>query len=306
MEEIVYLNGSLVPRSKARISIDDHGFLYGYGLFQTVRTYNGKYFLLDRHLERLKSSAEVIGLAEKLKGIDLEKACRDTLKVNDIKDARVRVTVTNGTVTTLPWIDSGGTPTVLVTTRPYTPFSREKYSEGFKVGIASVRRMRQSVTSSMKSINYLLNVMARMEAAKNGLDEAILLNDDGYLAEGGGSNVFFVRSAKMVTPSVNSGIIPGVTREVVMEMAAGMGISVTEGTVGISIFKQCDEAFMTNTMIEIMPVTSVSDAEGNTIIINGGKVGEVTQRLMKAYRERVEKETGEIVKSKIKSQKSRP
>ncbi len=292
MEEIVYLNGSLVPRSKARISIDDHGFLCGYGLFQTMRTYNGKYFLLDRHLERLKSSAEVIGLAEKLKGIDLEKACRDTLKVNDIKDARVRVTVTNGAVTTLPWIDSGGTPTVLVTTRPYTPFSREKYSEGFKVGIASVRRMRQSVTSSMKSINYLQNVVARIEAAEKGWDETILLNDEGYIAEGGGSNVFFVREGRLITPALNSGIIPGVTREVVIELANNRGIGVSEGPVGIGVFKKCEEIFITNAMIEIMPVTTVCDNERNAIIINAGKPGEITRKLTKAYQERVEKEIG--------------
>jgi len=291
MEEIVYLNGSLMPRSKARISIDDHGFLYGYGLFETMRTYNGKYFLLDRHIKRLMNSAEVIGLAEKLKGINLEKACRDTLKVNGIKNGRVRITVTNGAMTALPWVDSGGKPTVLVTTRPYTPFSKEKYNTGFKVGIASVRRMKQSVFSAMKSINYLMNVVARMEAAAKGWDEAILLNDEGYIAEGGGSNVFFIREGRLITPALNSGIIPGVTREVVIELANNLGISVSEGPVGIGALKKCDEIFMTNAMIEVMPVTTVCDNEGNTVTISGGKVGEITLKLMKAYREKVEKET---------------
>jgi len=290
MEEIVYFNGSLVPRSKARLSIDDHGFLYGYGLFETMRTYNGKYFLLNRHIERLKSSAEVIGLARKLKDINLEKACRDTLKVNGIKDARVRVTVTNGAVTALPWIDSGGKPTVLVTTRPYTPFSKEKYSDGFKAGIASVRRMKQSVFSAMKSINYLLNVVSRMEAATKGWDETILLNDEGYIAEGGGSNIFFAREGRLITPALNSGIIPGVTREVVIELAGSLGISISEGPVGIGVIKKCDEIFMTNAMIEIMPVTTVCDNEGNTVTISGGKAGQITQKLMQAYRERVERE----------------
>ena len=292
MEEIVYFNGSLVPRSKARLSIDDHGFLYGYGLFETMRTYKGKYFLLERHIERLKNSAEVIGLAGKLKDINLEKACRDTLKVNDVKDGRVRVTVTNGAITTQPWIDSGGKPTVLVTTRPYTPFSKEKTDAGFKVGIASVRRMKQSVFSAMKSINYLSNVVARMEAAAKGLDETILLNDEGYIAEGGGSNVFFVREGRVITPALNSGIIPGVTRGVVIELAGGLGISVSEGPVGIGVIKKCEEVFMTNAMIEIMPVTAVCDNEGNTVTISGGKAGEITRKLMKAYKERVEKETG--------------
>jgi 4-amino-4-deoxychorismate lyase len=144
----------------------------------------------------------------------------------------------------------------------------------------------------MKSINYLLNVMARMEVAKRGLDEALLLNNDGYIAEGGGSNVFFVRSSRLVTPSLNSGIIPGVTREVVMELAESLGIGVTEGTVGLGIIKRCDEAFMTNAMIEVMPVTEVRDESGNSVSIGGGKLGKVTRQLMKAYRERVERETG--------------
>lgn len=292
MENIVYLNGKLIPRSKARISINDHGFLYGYGLFQTMRAYNGNIFLLDRHMKRLKDAAHIIGMGKKAAGLDLEKACMDTVKVNGLNEARVRLTVTNGEGTALPWVDAGGAPMVLVTAVPYTPFSGEKYEEGFKVGIASVRRTRQSVMSSMKSINYLLNVMARMETAQRGLDEALLLNEDGFIAEGGGSNVFFVRAGRLVTPAPNSGIIPGVTRELVMELAAGLGIVLSEGTVGKAIFKQCDEAFMTNAVIEIMPVTSVSDESGQAVTIGAGKMGEVTRQLLQAYRERVKKDTG--------------
>jgi branched-chain amino acid aminotransferase len=298
MEERIFLNGSLVPRSRARISVADHGFLYGYGLFQTMRAYHGKLFLLDRHIKRLHDAAEVIGMRQKLDGIDLEKACVDTLQANKLEEARVRLTVTNGELNALPWTDPGGKPTVVVTAQPYTPFSKEKYSEGFKVGLASVRRARQSVVSSMKSINYLLNVMARMEVAKRGLDEALLLNDDGYIAEGGGSNVFFIRSSRLVTPSLNSGIIPGVTREVVMELAEGLGIGLTEGTVGMAIIKQCDEAFMTNALIEVMPMTAVSDESGQVVTIGGGKPGKVTQQLMQAYRERVEEETGQVKSNK--------
>jgi branched-chain amino acid aminotransferase group I len=291
MEEIVYLNGSLVPRSMARISVFDHGFLYGYGLFETMRAYHGKIFLLERHIKRLSGSAEVIGLGEKLAGIDLGKACRDTLEANKLREARVRLTVTNGESDALPWTDAGGKPTVVVTARPYTPFSAEKYGEGFRVGIASVRRCRQSVVASMKSVNYLASVMARMEAAGHGLDEALLLNDDGYIAEGGGCNVFFVRDSRLVTPALNSGILPGVTREVVMELAASLGIETSQGTVGIGVIRKCDEAFVTNAVIEIMPVTEVRDESGNSVSIGGGKPGKVTRQLIEAYRERVERET---------------
>jgi branched-chain amino acid aminotransferase group I len=292
MKEIVYLNGKLVPRDKARISISDHGFLYGYGLFQTMRAYNGKMFLLDRHIKRLHEAAEVIGLAEKLKGIDLAKACMDTLAVNKLKEARVRFAVTNGEGMALPWVDKGGKPTVVITVMPYTPFPEEKYNEGFKVGISSVIRCKQSVFSTMKSINYLLNVVARMEAAANGLDETILLNDGGYIAEGGSGNVFFVKGGRLLTPGADSGIIPGVTREVILEMAAEMGVSVTEGDISLDVIKKSEEIFMTNAVIEVMPVTGVKDDKGRMSVVGNGKPGKVTRRLMEAYRERVRKETG--------------
>jgi branched-chain amino acid aminotransferase group I len=274
------------------VSVFDHAFLYGYGLYETMRAYHGKIFLLERHIKRLLKSAGIIELGQKLAGIDLAKACVDTLDANNLGDARVRLTVSNGESDAVPWSGAGGTPNVVITARPYTPFSEEKYSQGFRVGIASVRRCCQSVVSSMKSVNYLASVMARMEAAAHGLDEALLLNDDGYIAEGGGCNVFFVRSSKLVTPSLNSGILPGVTREVVTELAGERGISVTEGTVGLAIIKQCDEAFVTNAMIEMMPVTTVRDASGQAVTIGGGKTGKVTQQLMQAYKERVERETG--------------
>ena len=292
MENIVHLNGTLVPRSKAHISISDHGFLYGFGLFQTMRAYNGRIFLLDRHVKRLKEAAYIIGMGEKITKLDLEKACKETVTINALESARVRLTVTNGKGTALPWEDAGDDPTVLVTAVPYVPMTSEKYNQGYKVGIASVRRTRQNaVASSLKSLNYLINVIARMEVAKRGQDEAMLLNEDGYLAEGGGSNVFFLRSGRLVTPAPNSGIIPGVTREVVMELADSLGIGFTEGTVGKPIFKQCEEAFMTNSMIEIMPITSMSDEAGASIVVGGGKMGDITRKLLEAYREKVQKET---------------
>jgi branched-chain amino acid aminotransferase group I len=294
MEEIVYLNGSLVPRSKARISVFDHAFLYGYGLYETMRGYHGKIFLLERHIKRMVKSAEIIGLGQKLAGIDLGKACRDTLEANRLENARIRVTVSNGASDAAPWTSvTDIKPNVVVTTRPFMPFPAEKYNEGFRIGIAaSVRRCRQSTIATMKTINHLDSVMARMEAAARGLDEALILNDDGYIAEGGGCNIFFVRDARLVTPAPNSGILPGVTREVVMELAASLGIETSQGPVGIGVIRKCDEAFVTNTVIEIMPVTEVRDESGQVVTIGSGKPGEVTLQLMQAYRERVERETG--------------
>ena len=293
MEEIVYLNGSLVPRSEARISVFDHGFLYGYGLFETMRAYQGKIFLLERHINRLLSSAKVVGLSNSLAGVDLAKACMDTLKANNLEDARLRLTITGGEADAFPWADTGSTPAVVITVRPYTPFPVEKYEQGFRVGIASVRRCRQSKLSQIKSTSYLISVLAKREAAAQGLDEALLLNDDGFIAEGGSSNVFFVRSSRLVTPSEGSGILPGLTRDVVIELADELDISVTEGTVGMAIIRQCDEAFLTSSTVEIMPMVTASDESGRTVKIGTGKPGPITLQLMAAYKDRVKKEIGD-------------
>jgi len=294
MEEIVNLNGSLVPRSKALISVFDHAFLYGYGLYETFRAYNGQFFLLDRHIRRLLESAETIGLGKKLADIDFEKACRETLDANGLESARTRITVSNGASDAAPWTSPTDIqPNVVVTTRPFMPFPAEKYGEGFHLGMApTIRRCRQSLITTMKTINHLDSVIARMQAAARGLDEALILNDDGYIAEGGGCNIFFVREGRLTTPALNSGILPGITREVVMELAAGLGIETSQGPVGIGIIRKCDEAFMTNAVIEIMPVTEVRDESGNSVTISGGKAGEITQKLMEVYRKKVEKETG--------------
>jgi branched-chain amino acid aminotransferase len=294
MEEIVYLNGSLVPRSKAKISVFDHAFLYGYGLYETMRAYYGKIFLLERHINRMVKSAEIIGLGRKLGGIDLVKACIDTLAANDLQEARIRLTVSNGDTDKAPWIDAGGAPTVVVTARSYTPFSAKKYSEGFKVGIASVRRCRQSVVATLKSVSHLTSVMARMETAAYGMDEALLLNEDGYITEGGGCNVFFVKSEALLTPPLDSGILPGVTRKVVMDMASGMGIRVSEVDIKPDSLEQFDEAFVTNAMIEVMPVTAVRESIGRMLTIGTGKPGTMTRRLMGAYREKVDKGVANI------------
>jgi len=292
MPELVYVNGSFVPRSEAKISISDHGFLYGYGIFQSLRVYNGKLFLLDKHLKLLYKAAEVIGIRPKLEGINLENIFNEIVKANNLKEARVRVTVSNGENTAMPWLDTSGAPNIVATAVPYIPFPPEKYETGFRVGIASLRRMKQSVLSSIKSVNYLLNVMVRVEASVKGWDETILLNDAGFIAEGGGSNVFFVKGEKLVTPPADSGIIPGVTREAVMELAAGLGIVVEEKNMKPPELGRFNEAFLTNSMIEIMPIVSVVDEKGKAITIGDGKPGTLTRRLMAAYKERVKKETG--------------
>jgi len=291
MAEIVYLNGALIPHSQARVSVFDHGFLYGYGLFETMRAYHGKIFLLERHLRRLLSSAEAIGLDSRLVGIDLGKACLDTLAANGLQEARLRLTVSRGEVESFPGDSSNITPTVLVTARRYTPLPAEMYERGFRVGVSSLRQYSRSLLAGIKSASYLLNMLARLEAEAAGLDESLLLNEHGLIIEGSTSNIFFATSGSLVTPSLESGILPGITREVVIELAGGLGISVTGGEVRVDDLKRFGEAFLTNSVMEIMPLVAVRDIAGKVITIGSGKPGEITGRLMAAYREMVARYT---------------
>ena len=292
MEELVYLNGSLIPRSEAKVSAFDHGFLYGYGLFETMRAYNGKIFLLDRHLKRLFESAELLGLDGALAGIDLEQACFDVLKANNFKDARMRLTVTRGDAGAFQGTRQDAAASVLITATAYTPLPAEAYEKGYKALISSFRRDSESLLSGLKSTGYLLSVLAKREAENAGIDEALLLNECGFVAEGSISNVFFVTHSELFTPPVESGILPGITREVVLELATGSKIRATEADIRVDDLPRFDEAFLTNSVLEIMPLVAVRDKAGKTVNFGSRKPGATTQRLMSAYREMVAKETG--------------
>lgn len=293
MEEIVYLNGSLIPRSEARVSVFDHGFLYGYGLFETMRAYHGKIFLLERHLKRLLNSVDIIGLSSSLARINLRKACSDTLEANGLEEARLRLTVSRGEVESFPGSTTSGTPTVLVTATNYSALGAEIYARGYKAVVSSLRRCSQSPLSKLKTTNYLLNVLAKMEAGETGLDEALLLNERGLITEGSISNAFFATAQSLVTPSLENGILHGITREVVMELASSLGLEVAEGEVRLNDLKSSDEAFLTNSMIEIMPLVEVRNNTGKFITIGSGKPGKITRQLMSAYKEMVEKDTAQ-------------
>jgi len=292
MEEVVYLNGSLVPRSEARISVYDHGFLYGYGLFETMRAYNGKIFLLERHLGRLLNASMILGLGLGLNADDLANACRDTLAANGLKDARLRLTVSKGEAGPFPGHGIGENPTVLVTASSYFPPPPETYDKGFRAGVVSFRRFSRSPIIRLKTTSYLANVMAKLEAEAVGLDESLMLNEHGLITEGSISNVFFVTSsAGLVTPPLESGLLPGITRQVVMELAGSLGINTVEGEVRLEDLEKFKEAFLTNSLMELMPLVEVRDNVGKIIPIDSGKPGPVTRRLIAAYKEMVKRET---------------
>ena len=282
MEEIVYLNGSLVPLSQARLSPFDWGFLYGYGLFETMRAYSGRIFRLEKHLARLSRSAKFLGIDSESTA-NLGKALYDTLQANNLSDARIRLTLSGGEGEPVPDPLAPRTPTLLIIARNYTPYPRQVYEQGYKAIVSDIRRNTQSPVSAMKSLNYLDNLLARREARLAGVDEAILLNEQGFLAEGSTSNIFLMSDNTLLSPSQDSGILPGVTREVVLELAHSLGVEAVEREIAPEELLQADEAFLTNSLIEIMPLTQVSGQN-----IGSGIAGAVTRRLMNAYKELVE------------------
>jgi len=283
MAEIVYFNGHLVPRAEAKLSPFDHGFLYGYGLFETMRAYEGHIFRLDRHLTRLRCSAESLGLRAKLDAFDLENACVETLQANKLNDARVRLTITAGEGDMTPDLNTCSNLTVLVAARNFVPLPPERYEQGFKAALSFLRRDSQSPLSRLKCTCYASNILARMEAKAAGCDEAIMLNELGYIAEGSTSNIFLVSGGELSTPSLESGILPGITREAVLEIARDSNIKTVERQVELGELSRAEEAFVTNSIIEVMSLTRFNGEP-----IGTGKPGKLTRNLMAAYKELVE------------------
>jgi len=297
MAEIIYLNGQLIPRSEAKLSPFDHGFLYGYGLFETMRAYHGYVFRLDRHLARLRRSAEILGLTYNVIASEakqsLESACMATLEANKLKDARLRVTISAGEGDMVPDPSTCSSPTILVTAQNLIPLPPEKYESGFKAALSPLRRNSQSPLSRLKSTCYMENIMARMAAKAVGCDEAILLNEQGYLAEGTTANIFLVKKSLsldergqvrvLVTPSLDSGALPGITRETVLEIARALGFKTQERKVELKELLEADEAFVTNSILELMPLTWFENKP-----IGTGKPGQLSKKLLAAYRKLVD------------------
>jgi branched-chain amino acid aminotransferase group I len=280
MSEIVYLNGSLIPRSQARISALDYGFLYGFGLFETMRAYEGQVFRLDRHLNRLVHSAEVLGLP--IGVTDLKSAVMATIQANQLGDARVRITISIGEGGIVPDPNTCDKPTVLILAGHYQPYPEQVYEKGFRAIVSSIRRNSQSPLSKLKSANYLESILARQEARAAGIDEALCLNEKGLLAEASMSNIFLVTNSILRTPGQDSGILPGITRETILELASPLGINTVEHDIRLDELFQAQEAFLTNSLMEIMPLTEIDGKP-----IGPGKPGPFTKRLAMAYKKLV-------------------
>jgi len=283
--DFVYLNGKVIPREEAKISPFDRGFLYGYGLFETMRSYGGRIFRLDQHLARLRRSAEKLALAPAIESYDLRKAVYMTLEANGLLDARIRLSVSAGPGERKISPPADGI-TVLVVAEKMAP-SPQAYEKGVRVVTVDIRRNSQSPLSQVKATGFLDSLVAYSRAVALGADEAILLNEKGFVAEGAMSNIFLVSRGILITPSEDSGILSGITREVVLELAHNLGIAAMEKESPLSDLLQADEAFLTSAVREVMPIASI---DGQPV---GQNVpGPITRRLMAAYRRLVEMELG--------------
>jgi branched-subunit amino acid aminotransferase/4-amino-4-deoxychorismate lyase len=279
--ELIYLNGKITSAADVGISPSDQGFLYGAGLFETMRAYEGCIFLLESHLHRLISSASAIGI----EGLDvgkLDEACRSVVAANRLDSARVRLTVSTGPETLF---STSKIPTIMARAIPYTPPLPDKYHDGYRATVSSLSRFSQSILVRHKTTSRLDCVMARAQANAMGFDEALFLNENGNLTEGSVSNLFLIGAYKtLMTPPLGDGLLPGITRQLVLELSTKSGLRIVEKSISLKDLESVDEAFITNSLIEIMPLASITD-DGHKYVF---RYGAVTSRLMKAYREAVD------------------
>jgi branched-chain amino acid aminotransferase len=271
----VWLDGALVRENAARISPADRGFLLGDGLFETLRAYGGRPFRLAEHLARLEAGGARIGL--ELPG-DLRDAVAVTLEANDLEEAAVRITVSRGVADPGLAPPLEAEPTVLVTARAYHP-RPEWYTHGIAASFASGRVDEHRASAGLKQLGYLDGVLALREARAAGAEDALLLDTEGHVAEGAASNLFMLAGGVLRTPPLSCGILPGITRAVVLELAAARGLATREEPLTPAAVSTAEEAFLTSSLRELVPLTRLSGrALGN------GSPGATTRALLEDYR----------------------
>jgi len=276
-ELVVYIDGKFHPKSEAKVSVYDHGLLYGDGVFEGIRAYDNVVFKLKEHIERLYESAHSIMIQIPITPKQMIEAVVNTLKKNTLKDAYIRLVVTRGVG------DLGLDPrkcskaTVIIITEPMiTLHSKEKKEKGITAMVTWVKRDPVDSTShEVKSLNYLNSILAKIESNAAGVDEAICLDKTGFVCEGVAENVFIVKDGKVITPPTSTGALRGITRNVVMELAEKLGYVAIERNVTPNELFTADEMFLTGTAAEITPVREV-----NRRMIGDGKLGPITKKLL--------------------------
>ncbi len=282
---LVYLNGEFVPESEAKISVFDHGFLYGDGVFEGIRAYNGRVFKLKEHIDRMYDCARVIKLKIPLTKEEFINAILETLRKNNLRDAYIRPIVTRGVGDLGLNPDICKNPQVIIITKPWGAMYGNLYEKGLKAVTVTVRRNAiDSLPPNIKSLNYLNNILAKIEANAKGGDEAIFLDHNGYVSEGSGDNVFIVKNGVVYTPPTLNNL-RGITRAVTIDIIKKLGIPFVEANLGLFDLYSADEMFVTGTAAEICPITVIDGRE-----VGDGKPGEITRKLMQEFRKVAESE----------------
>ena len=281
---IVYVNGSYVEEEEAKISVYDHGFLYGDGVFEGIKAYNGRIFALDEHVDRFFESAQSIQLELPLSRDGMKKAIIETVRRNKLKDAYIRPVASRGkgSLGLDPKNCAGATVVIIVdaeTRHPEDKGGKSSGRKGIKVITSAIRRNGPDVLSPrIKSTNYLNNILAKLQANAVGAQDAIFLNAQGQVCELTGDNIFIVKRNRVLTPPLSSGILDGVTRRAILRVAGEEGISAAEEPLTLHDLYTCDECFCTATRIELAPITWIDGRR-----IGNGEPGPVTARLAKAF-----------------------
>ena len=286
-EAKIYIDGKFYSEANAKISVFDHGLLYGDGIFEGIRFYNGRVFRLEEHLLRLWDSARSICLEIPMTMPDMTEAVLETIRQNHLRDGYIRLLVTRGIGNLGLNPTQCKSPSVIIIAATIALYHEEFYRKGLTIVTCATRRSSPAALNpAVKSLNYLNNVMARIEANLAGADEALMLNDAGNVAECTADNVFIVKHGQIFTPPVAAGALRGITRSVVFEIAAELGVKVRETDITRHDVFVADECFLTGTAAEIVPVVK---ADGRPI--GNGKPGPITARIIARFRQ-VTRETG--------------
>lgn len=285
---IIAVNGRLVNEHEAVISAYDHGFLYGIGLFETFRTYGGKPILLAEHVKRLASGCEELGIRLSLEQSLLSQWIAALLEANGLSDAYFRLSISAGAealgLPTGPYEQ----PTVILYVKELPPIAPSLYETGRALQLLRLRRSSPETSMRLKSFQYMNNILGKRELAAYpwaGAAEGLFLDQAGNLAEGIVSNLFFCENDAVYTPSLDTGILPGITRACVLALLKQQGIPVHEGLYGWERLMTADEIFMTNSIQEMVPITSLYDTNGHLTTVRTGAAGMLTRQLLQAYRD---------------------
>ena len=280
MSRIIYLDGKYVPEEEATVSVFDHGVLYGDGVFEGIRAYNGRIFRCEEHIDRLYNAAKAIMLEIPLTKEEMTEVLLETCRKNGLKDGYVRLVVTRGKG------DLGLNPksckvaTVFCIAGSITLYPDEMYTKGMPIITAVQRRNKATIVDpQVKSLNYLNNILAKIEANRGGVPEALMLNHDGIVAECTGDNIFIVKDNVIYTPPIHVGILDGITRNTVIKLARKIGYTVEEKEFTLFNVYSAGECFLTGTAAEAIPVTSVDER-----IIGDGVAGKVTTEILVAFK----------------------